>query len=115
MRARRARSSRRLVVVVPALAPEEAAVRRGLIGGWRPGGAPSGSMLELALKVLGELRDGGVIEEFGEIDEPGEIAIDVLVDFDELQGTCADLEQVVVHLDALSRQGGRSEERRVGK
>ena len=39
-----------------------------------------------------ELADGRVIEQLGEIDEAGILAVDVLVDLDQLQGAGADLE-----------------------
>src|ERR1700749_1947834 len=45
--------------------------------------------LELAFQVLGELRDGRIVEKLGEIHEPGKIPIHALVDFDQLQGTRA--------------------------
>jgi len=39
-----------------------------------------------------ELGDGRMIEQLGQVDEAGEIAIDVLVDLDQLERTRADLE-----------------------
>ena len=40
---------------------------------------------ELALEVLRELRDGREIEQLGQIHPPRVLAVDLLVDFDELQ------------------------------
>src|SRR5580693_6702259 len=44
--------------------------------------APSacGRRLELALEMLRKLRNGRMIEQLGQIDEPREIAVDVFVD-----------------------------------
>ena len=47
-----------------------------------------------------------MIEQLGEVYEAGEVPIDVLVDLDELERACADLEQIIGDLDALSGQGG---------
>src|SRR5579862_2032650 len=48
--------------------------------------------LELALQVLREFGDGRMIEQLGQIDEPWEFAIDVLVNLDQLERACADVE-----------------------
>jgi hypothetical protein len=42
--------------------------------------------------VLGELRDGRIVEQLGEVDKPREIPVDAFVDLDQLERTRADLE-----------------------
>jgi pimeloyl-ACP methyl ester carboxylesterase len=47
---------------------------------------------DLGFQVLRELRDGRMIEQLGQIDEPGEVAVHVLVNLDQLERAGADLE-----------------------
>ena len=48
--------------------------------------------LELGFQMFRQLRDGRVIEQLGQVDESGEIAVDVLVNLDQLERAGADLE-----------------------
>jgi len=66
-----------------------------------PGG---GRCLELGVEMPRQVGDGRVIEQLGQIDEAGEITVDVVVNLDQLERARADLEQVVVHVDSLARQ-----------
>src|SRR5216110_241021 len=59
---------------------------------------------ELALQVPGELGDGREIEELGQVHLPRVLAVDLLVNLDELERARADLEQIVVDADALARE-----------
>jgi len=47
-----------------------------------------------------------MVEQFGEVDEAGKIAIDVFVDLDELQRARADFKEIVGDIDALAGKGG---------
>jgi predicted metalloprotease len=60
---------------------------------------------ELALDVTGEFRQGRVVEQLREVDQSRELAIDAFVDLDQFERAGPDLEQVVVHIHALARQG----------
>ena len=52
-----------------------------------PSAIPSarGSRFELAFQMLCQLRDGGVVEQLGQIDESGEVPVDAFVDFDQFE------------------------------
>src|SRR5213078_3882757 len=65
-------------------------------------GALASGLRELALQVLRELGDGRKVEQLGQVHLPGVLAVDLLVDLDELQRARADLEQVVVDVHALA-------------
>src|SRR5262249_15401316 len=60
---------------------------------------------ELALQVLGQFGNGREVKELSQLDLPGVLAIDALVDLDELERAGADLEQVVVDVHALAFEG----------
>src|SRR6516165_3250770 len=54
--------------------------------------------------MLRELSDGRKVEELRQVHLAGVLAVDLLVDLDELQRARADLEQVIVDVDALALQ-----------
>src|SRR6266702_1847230 len=60
---------------------------------------------QLALQMPRELPNGREVEQLGEIHQPRVLVIDPLMNFDELERAGADLEQVVVHADALALHG----------
>jgi hypothetical protein len=52
-----------------------------------------------------ELTDGGVVEQVRQFHDPRIEFVDLLVDLQQREGTRADVEQVLVHVDVLARQG----------
>src|ERR1700722_8418457 len=85
LRNRRAQEPRRLALVLSPLAAEKTLVRQRLT-------LRGGRGFEFALQMFRECGDGGMIEQLGQIDEPGELAVHVLVNLDELERACADFE-----------------------
>src|SRR5579863_6384787 len=59
---------------------------------------------ELMLEMFRQLRDRRMIEHFDQIDETGKVTTDVLVNFYQLEGTGANLKEVVIDVDVSARQ-----------
>src|SRR5579871_2425645 len=80
------------------------AIRRDPSGSGRIGAhAPSG---ELALEVAREIGDGREVEQLRQINLARVLPVDLFVDLDELEGARADLEEIVVNVDALALERG---------
>ena len=59
---------------------------------------------ELALQMLRELGDGRKVEQLRQLHLSGVLAVDLLVDLDELQRARPDLEQIGVDIDPFARE-----------
>ena len=75
-------------------------VTAGMGGGTGTGGAP------IIAQVARELGDGREVEELREIDGARVLAVDPLVDLDQLERARADLEQIVIEVELAALERG---------